>query len=54
MRLRCKLCGKLLSRSVEEFMEHLLRTHNLEFVCRSEQYFFDFVDSEVDSEDNRG
>jgi len=38
--LECKLCGKRVSRSVEEYMEHLMRAHNLEFVDRCEQYFY--------------
>jgi len=41
--LICKLCGKRLSRSVKEFMEHLEREHWAEFVDKVEETFFTLV-----------
>jgi hypothetical protein len=39
--LECKLCGKILpDRSVNAFMEHLLREHNTEFIDRCETTFY--------------
>ena len=44
VKLECKLCGKILNRSVEEFMEHLRLEHNEEFINRVEFYFFNLVE----------
>ena len=41
MKNKCKLCGKVVSRSVEEFMKHLLIEHNVEFIDRVENMFFE-------------
>jgi len=41
--LICKLCGKRVSRSVKEFMEHLEQVHWAEFVDRVEEMFFTLV-----------
>ena len=39
--LECKICGEIIpSRSVEAYMNHLVRKHNDEFVNRCERIFF--------------
>jgi hypothetical protein len=39
--LECKLCGKILpDRTVNAFMEHLLREHNTEFIDKCETTFY--------------
>ncbi len=39
--LECRLCGKILpNRSVNVFMEHLIREHNTEFIDRCETTFY--------------
>jgi len=39
--IKCKLCGRFLIRSVDEFMGHLLYDHREEFIERCEQVFFE-------------
>jgi len=46
MKLECKICGRKLERSVEEYMNHLLNEHNLEFVSRVEGLFFNLLEKE--------
>jgi len=39
--LECKICGEIIeSRSVEDYMNHLITKHNDEFVERCERMFF--------------
>lgn len=43
-KLKCKLCGKVLGGvGVELFMQHLLLEHNLTFLERVEQIFYDKI-----------
>jgi transcription elongation factor Elf1 len=40
--LECKLCGKLINRSVKELMEHLILEHYDEFVDACERIFYNY------------
>ena len=42
-KLRCKICGKIISKSVSEYMEHLINEHYGEFTEKCERYFYEKV-----------